>query len=179
MLVFVQRPTFRVGVLLGKPRMPCTWHLGEGCTRSLLIPYGLGSVYISFSGGCRPQRLPEPGGTRLALCYRFPQRAGTAGLPGSALQRELLAAQREPLLFTCGSAQPRPHFCRRDCLESVHTDKSCSQQTPSMLGKSPSSMRAREHCFLRIFLSIYFLLVISKAMCVIVRKALFFYPYFG
>lgn len=138
---------------------PGTWKKTAPGPASLLR--GL-AVYISFSGGCRPQRLLEPRGTGLeprgtglALCCRFPLQAGAAGLSGSALQRALLAAQTDPLLLTSGSAQPRPNF-GSDCLESVHTGKSCSQQTPRMLGKSPSSTRARDHCFLRNFLSIYF-----------------------
>lgn len=51
-----------------------------------------------------------------------------------------------------------------------------SQWILGMSGKSLGNIRAGEHCFLHIFLSIVVVLVTSKAECVDVRKGFFFHP---
>lgn len=58
----------------------------------------------------------------------------------------------------------------------MRTGTRFSQQTLlRKLEKSLGNMRAGEHCFLHISLSIVVVLVISNAECVDVRKGLFFH----
>lgn len=101
-------------------------------------------------------------------------RAWAARLPGSVLKMELETGQRDLLLLAGGgvAAKPSPNCRRRDCSESVHTGTGRSQQTLRMSGKWLGNTRARERCFLCIFLSIVVILVISKAEYVEVRKGL-------
>lgn len=56
----------------------------------------------------------------------------------------------------------------------MHRHKGLSAAAKS--GKSLGNTRAREHCFLCIFLSVIVALVINKAERVNVRRGLFFHP---